>query len=334
MKKEKRIEALAWLGKEMLSNPEISSVQEKARQANGFFTEEFSTLSLKAIEGWHSESVLREWLKNIPETTRAKNIGLVLAGNIPLVGWHDLLAVFGSGHKAHYKPSQSDTVLIEYLIHLLTGKFHEASEYFIKSDRLNHVDALIATGSKTTATHFDYYFREKPRLIRGSRSSMGFVYGFETKEELEPLCDDVMQYFGMGCRSVTKFLVPEGYDFEPFFLALEKYRYLTDHHKFQNNAIYHKSIFLMNGDPFLDNDILMVRNQKSLFSPPAVVNFETYSSLEEAKKMVEEHRADLQCLVSHQGQFPGSIPFGTAQKPEIEDYADGVNTLEFLAGLS
>jgi hypothetical protein len=142
-----------------------------------------------------------------------------------------------------------------------------------------------------------------------------------------------MLYFGLGCRNVTKILVPTGYDFHPFFQALEKYRYLTDHHKFQNNAIYHKSIFLMNGDPFLDNDILMLRKNESLFSPMAVLNYMEYESLEQAKSIVESHAIELQCLVSFQGKWENSIPFGMAQSPKIEDYADGENTLSFLSNL-
>jgi hypothetical protein len=333
MNKTERIAALSWLGRQIQTDSGWENVLERARQKNGFFTPEFSKISLQAIGTWLEEKVLSDWLTNFPENPNPKQIGLILAGNIPLVGWHDLMAVFATGHISVYKPSQSDDVLIGHLIGLLVEKYPEAGPYFIKAERLNDVDALIATGSKATAAHFDYYFRTKPRLIRGSRSSLGFIYGFETEEELSLLCDDVMQYYGMGCRSVSKLLVPEDYDFEPFYKALEKYRYLTDHHKFQNNAIYHKSIFLMNGDSFLDNDILMLRHEKSLFTPPAVVNYEVYKTLDEAKSMVDGHRSELQCLVSHQGQFPGSIPFGTAQKPAIDDYADGVNTLDFLREL-
>ncbi len=333
MNKIERIAALSWLGHQIQTDAGLENALEQARQKNGFFTPEFSTLSVQGIGIWLQEKVLSEWLTDFPENPNPKQIGLILAGNIPLVGWHDLMAVFATGHISVYKPSQADDVLISYLIGLLVEKHPDAGSYFIKAERLNDVDALIATGSKATAAQFDYYFRTKPRLIRGSRSSLGFIYGFETEEELSLLCDDVMQYYGMGCRSVSKLLVPEDYDFEPFYKGLEKYRYVTDHHKFQNNAIYHKSIFLMNGDPFLDNDILMLRQEKSLFTPPAVVNYEVYRNLEEAKLMVEAHRSELQCMVSHQGQFPGSIPFGTAQKPAIDDYADGVNTLDFLRKL-
>jgi len=333
MKKEERISALVWLGQTIQSYPELNDALELAKQKNGFFTEEFSRLALNGIVTWLARPVLETWLDGFPEPAVTQKVGLVLAGNIPLVGWHDLMSVFASGNIACYKLSKSDEVLIDFLVNLLCEQFPLASTYFQKAERLNHVDALIATGSKTTASHFDYYFRTKPRLIRGSRSSLGFIYGFENQEELVPLCNDVMQYFGMGCRSVTKLLVPENYDFDLFFKALEKYRYLTDHYKFQNNAIYHKSIFLMNGDPFLDNDILMLRRENSLFTPPAVVNFEVYSSLDEAKQMVQNHKYELQCLVSHRGQFTGSIPFGTAQQPSIIDYADGINTLEFLRSI-
>jgi hypothetical protein len=334
MNKVERIEALDWLGSNISNHQDLNAVLDTARFKNGFFSNEFSLLAIENIKSWMAKPVLEDWLLQFPETDNPQKVGLVLAGNIPLVGWHDMMAVFASGHLAFYKPSHSDEILIEWLVSTLCNQFPLAKPYFQKVERMNEVDALIATGSKTTGTHFDYYFRNKPRVIRGSRSSLGFIYGFETEEELVLLCDDVMQYFGMGCRSVTKLLVPVDYDFTNFFKALEKYRYLTDHHKFQNNAIYHKSIFLMNGDPFLDNDILMIRQEKSLYTPPAVVNFEVYHNMEEAKAIVARHMPELQCMVSHMGQFPGTIPFGSAQKPAIQDYADGINTLDFLKSLN
>lgn len=333
MNKQERIDALDWLGHRIADYPDLETILDKAKQRNGFFIPEFSRLALQNISSWMQKEMLDQWLSGVSDLPQKARVGLVLAGNIPLVGWHDLMSVFASGHIACYKPSQADEVLIDFLVNQLCQQFPQAIPYFRKVERLNEVDALIVTGTRTTGNHFDYYFRTRPRLIRGSRSSLALIYGFETEQELSLLCDDVMQYFGMGCRSVTKFLVPQGYEFDSFFRALEKYRYLTGHHKFQNNAIYHKSIFLMNGDPFLDNDILMLREEKSLFTPPAVVNFEVYQTMEEARIIVDQHRPDLQCMVSHKGQYPGSIPFGTAQKPGISDYADGIDTLSFLKSI-
>jgi hypothetical protein len=333
LSKEERIRALLGLGDWVGSNQIREQIFSKAEQENRFFIPDFVEKAVQSILTWLSKENLEAWLGKIPSTTEAKKVGLVLAGNIPLVGFHDLLAVFSTGHKAVYKPSSQDKVLIDWLLTGLTEVEPRASEYFQKTDSLKNVDALMATGSSNTAAHFDYYFRHLPRLIRGSRSSLGIFFGFETAQELEGLCDDVMLYFGLGCRNVTKILVPTGYDFHPFFQALEKYRYLTDHHKFQNNAIYHKSIFLMNGDPFLDNDILMLRKNESLFSPMAVLNYMEYESLEQAKSIVESHAIELQCLVSFQGKWENSIPFGMAQSPKIEDYADGENTLSFLSNL-
>jgi hypothetical protein len=335
MKKTERLQALAKLADAVHTDASLPDVLRRAGHRNAYFTEEFVSLALKAVLSWNELSVLEAWSTAVPEQTLGeKKVGLVLAGNLPLVGWHDLLSVFVSGHIACYKPSQHDEILVDYLIAKLVGIAPEAGRYFQKVDRLNEVEALIATGSSNTALHFDYYFRHIPRLIRGSKSSLGIVYGFEAKEELELLCDDIMQYFGMGCRSVTKILVPEEYDFHPFFSALEKYRYLTDHHRYQNNAIYHKSIFLMNSDAFLDNDILMLRHQESLFSPQGVLHYQYYGSQDELKELIAQHKADLQCFVSAGGQYPGSLPFGKAQQPNIDDYADGVNTLAFLGGLS
>lgn len=335
MKKTERLQALARLAHAVHADAALPDVFRRAGHRNPYFTEDFASQALEAVLSWNQESTLQAWAASVPEQNESeKKVGLVLAGNLPLVGWHDLLTVFVSGHMACFKPSQHDEILIDYLLAKLVEIAPEAGRYFQKVERLNEVEALIATGSSNTALHFDYYFRHIPRLIRGSKSSLGIVYGFEAKEELELLCDDIMQYFGMGCRSVTKILVPEEYDFHPFFSALEKYRYLTDHHRYQNNAIYHKSIFLMNGDAFLDNDILMLRHQESLFSPQGVLHYQYYGSQDELKALIAGHQADLQCFVSAGGQYPGSIPFGRAQQPAIDDYADGVNTLAFLAGLS
>jgi hypothetical protein len=333
MEKKERIEALVWLGENLWTLPGLEDAIHRAGIRNAYFTEEFVRLALSGIQSWLRKDVLENWSNPVTEPAFSKKVGLVMAGNIPLVGFHDLMCVFVSGHVALYKPSNSDEVLTDFVIGVLLGQFPNASSYFQKTERLNLAEALIATGSRNTAVHFNHYFRHVPRIVRGARSSLGVVYGFERKEELEPLCDDVMQYFGMGCRSITKILVPEGYDFHPFFEALEKYRYLTDHHKFQNNAIYHKSIFLMNGDHFLDNDILMIRERPELFSPQGVLHFEVYQNLEEAREIARNHANELQCIVSYQAQFPESLPFGTAQNPGIDAYADGINTMQFLGKL-
>lgn len=330
MKKTWRLEALAWLGENLLKLEGLDAGIERAGQVNPFFTREFCLLSLESIVAWLQEDQLKKWAYSIPEETPAATVGLIMAGNLPLVGWHDLMSIFVSGHTCKYKTSSQDEILPEFLLEALFSAYPDAEKYFEKTERMKGVSALIASGSNASAAHFEYYFRGIPQLIRGSRSSLGFIFGFESKEELSPLCDDIMQYFGMGCRSVSKILVPEGYDFSAFFESLEKYRYLTHHHRFQNNAIYHKAIFLMNGDPFLENDMLVVRENARLFSPPGVLNYEVYRTMEEATTIMEAHRKELQCVVSHQAQLKGTIPFGTAQRPGITDYADGADTLEFL----
>jgi hypothetical protein len=330
MKKSERLEVLAWLGREMFQLEGLENAIVRAGQLNPFFTDEFCRLSLRSIQSWLQPDTLSDWMKEVQETNHPRIIGLIMAGNLPLVGWHDVISIFASGNICRYKPSSQDSILPAFLIDSLLKEFPEAGLYFEKSDNMKGIDAIIATGSNASATHFDYYFRHIPRLIRGSRSSLGFIFGFETQDELVPLCDDIMQYFGMGCRSVTKLLVPAGYDFGQFFQGLEKYRYLTDHHRFQNNAIYHKAIFLMNGDPFLENDILILRENDNLFSPPGVLNYQFYDSLEDAKSIISRHKNEMQCMVSHQAQLPDSLAFGEAQQPGIRDYADGADTLKFL----
>lgn len=334
MNKVQREEALIWLGKNLGSLPGLDAAIEKAGLLNPFFIPGFCRLSLASIQNWLEENSLKEWLQDVPEQQQNKTIGLIMAGNLPLVGWHDLMCVFASGYKCRYKLSSQDSILPEFLLKALITRFPEAAAYFEAGERMREIGGLIASGSNASAGQFDYYFRHIPRLIRGSRSSLAIIYGFENKEELRPLSDDVMQYFGMGCRSVTKLLIPESYDFSYFFDCLEDYRYLTENHRYQNNAIYHKAIFLMNGDPFLENDMLVVREHKKLFSPPGVLHYQVYKSMEEASEIIESHRHKLQCMVSQAGQFPGSIPFGTAQFPRLVDYADGINTMDFLRAMA
>lgn len=330
MNKSDRIAALCWLGENLESLPGLEEAIIKAGLENPFFTEEFCQLSLRSVRKWMQKPVLESWLAELPETGTAKTAGLILAGNLPLVGWHDVLSVFASGHRSRIKFSSRDSILPQFLIRSLIQRFPAAESYFEWKDEMKGIDALIASGSNATARQFEYYFRFIPRLIRGAKSSLGLVYGFETASGLTLLCDDIMQYFGMGCRSITKLLVPENYDFSLFFESMEKYRYFSNHHRYQNNVIYHQAIFLMNGDPFLENNLLLVRRNDSLFSPPGVLNFQEYQTLDDAASIISRHKADLQCLVSHGGQFAGSIPWGMAQQPGIGDYADGVNTLEFL----
>lgn len=334
MNKNERISALALLPELVEKSGIVDKKLELARIENAFFIPEFSKQALENVLSWHKKETLALWTSNQPEPTEVKRVGLLLAGNIPLVGWHDILAVFASGHKIYYKPSKQDQVLLDWLISLLVLHFPDAGYYFQKVERLNEIDALIATGSSNTALHFDYYFRKVPRLIRGSKSSLAVIYGFETSEQLSPLADDIFLYFGLGCRNVTKILVPVGFDFRPLMEALEKYRFLADHNKFINNCIYHKAIFLMNGDPFLENDLISIRENASLFSPMGVLNYQVYSSLTEAKEIVQGHKPDVQCILSYNGEWEGSIPFGTSQEPSINDYADGENTLEFLKKLA
>ena len=331
---QQRINALVDLTT-LIKEVDKDQIFELAKNKNGFFIPEFSGLALSNVLDWNNKQSLQDWAKDVPEVKlKPKKVGLILAGNIPLVGWHDLLTVFISGNIAVYKPSTNDEVLIDWLVKNLISVCPEAKDYFIKSENMKGIDAIIATGSSSSALHFHYYFKQIPRLIRGSKSSLGLLYGFENQAELELLADDIFLYFGLGCRNVSKILVPEDYDFDTLFKATEKYKSLIDNYKFQNNAIYHQSIFLMNGDTFLHNDILMIRPNDSLYSPISVLNYQVYNNLEHAKEIIESHKPDLQCLLSHKGQLMGSIPFGSAQKPDVEQYADGVNTLEFLLSLA
>lgn len=305
--------------------------QERAYRENPWFIPEFITLSIQNIaDKFLSEKALIEWINHysIPETnSNPKNIGLVMAGNIPLVGFHDLLCCFISGHKTTIKPSSKDTVLIKFIIAEMTNWNPELSNWVQFAENLKGCDAYIATGSNNTSRYFEYYFGKYPHIIRKNRTSVAILDGSETTDELNALADDIQLYFGLGCRNITKIYVPEGYDFLPILNALRKYEHYMDFHKYKHNYDYHLAILIMSNRYYMNNDSIILTENIAAYSPVSQIHYEKYS---DKQKLIEflKGNEEIQCVIGH-----GHFKFGTAQSPSLFDYADGVDTMQFLTSI-
>ncbi len=332
MNLQQRIDLLSRLGEYIQSdNNEWQLVKEKAGNQNGWFTPEFIELSVSNIaSSFLQKNKLEEWVKayRLPlQNTSPKMVGIIMAGNIPLVGFHDLLCVFITGHRATIKASSKDQVLIKHLVDTMSIWDEEINQLIVFSEMLKGCDAYIATGSNNSAGYFDYYFGKYPHIIRRNRTSVAILTGSETTEELDKLADDVSLYFGLGCRNVTKLYVPEGYDFIPLITAFKKYNYLADHHKYKNNYDYNLAIHLLNKKNYMSNESLLLIEDRSLFSPISQLNYEFYTDLTSVSNSLNQH-PELQCIAGR-----NFISFGQSQKPSLNDYADGVDTMRFLTAL-
>ncbi|HEX4372736.1 MAG TPA: acyl-CoA reductase, partial [Puia sp.] len=276
---------------------------------------------------------LENWCKQyaIPEKEdNAKTVGLIMAGNIPLVGFHDFLCVFISGHKQIIKPSSKDETLIKHIVQYLSEKNDAVKDVVSFSEMLKGCDAYIATGSNNSARYFEYYFGKYPNIIRRNRTSVAVLIGDENKEELERLSSDISLYFGLGCRNVTKIYVPENYDFLPLLDALKKFDYFSHHPKYKNNYDYQLAILIINGKYYMTNGSIILTENNAAFSPISVLHYEYYR-LTPTPLLAErgfENSEDIQCIAGK-----NFLPFGSTQKPSLTDYADGIDTLKFLAEL-
>jgi hypothetical protein len=311
----------------------INSVQ----QTNAWFIEEYVRLAYKNIGGMLNMSVLQKWLAAYKELecdeTVPQTVAVIMAGNIPLVGFHDFLSVLISGHKILIKESSKDPLIHEVANALCV--IEPDFERFISfvNGKLSNFDAVIATGSNNTKRYFEYYFSKYPSIIRGHRSSVAVVLGNESKEDLEKLADDVFLYFGMGCRNVSKIFIPNHYPVRNIIEAFEKYTpILSNHHKYFNNYEYYKSIYLVNKTPFFDSGCFMMKFDNLIVSPLSVVYLEEYSTEDFLIKSLEVMSDSLQCVVSQSEKY-SSVRLGDAQKPGLDDYADGVDVLKFLIDL-
>jgi hypothetical protein len=316
----------------------FTELLEREPVLNPWFTKEYLMLALRGIAAMLEEESLRKWLlvydlKSQPSGT-GKIVGLVLAGNIPLVGFHDVMAVLAAGHRVFAKTSTRDDRLIRQVAKILSAIDPDlGGRIRFTEDRLSGMDAVIATGSDNSARYFEYYFREIPHIIRKNRNGVAVLTGNEPKEELAALGEDIFSYFGMGCRNVTKLYVPVDYDLKVLLAVLDRYQYLYQHHKYGNNVDYYRSIYLMNRIPILDNGVLLLKGDNSIASPVGVVFYERYSEIGQVQGELEQRRQEIQCIVSTSPDIEAAILPGTTQTPMPWDYADGVDTVRFLMEL-
>jgi len=332
MNLQHRIDLLVRLKEYISANDEAwQQVKEKAGQENSWFIPDFVELATRNIaRSFLKKDVLEQWAANYKLKTindKPVSVGIVMAGNIPLVGFHDWLCVFISGYRAVVKPSSKDRVLVKHLIEKIGEWDKEAGNMTSFSEMLKGCDAYIATGGNNSSRYFEYYFGKYPHIIRRNRTSVAILDGKETVNELEKLADDVYLYFGLGCRNVTKIYVPEGYDFISLLEAFKKYNYLADHYKYKNNYDYNLAILLLNKKYYLTNGSILLVEEPGLFSPISQLNYEFYTDGDSLDTRLK-NEPDLQCITGK-----GRLPFGAAQCPGIGDYADGVDTLAFLSGL-
>lgn len=332
MNLQHRIDLLVRLGQYILSSsPEWDSAKEKASYENGWFIPEFIDLATENIARcFLQKDILNTWASSyqLPAAgSHPKKVGIVMAGNIPLVGFHDFLCVFISGHRAIIKPSSKDQVLIKKLVEKM-GEWNSAIKNSCEfSEMLKGCDAYIATGSNNSSRYFQYYFGKYPNIIRRNRTSVAVLTGKESMEELGKLADDVFLYFGLGCRNVTKMYVPQGYDFVPLLETFKKYNYFADHHKYKNNYDYNLALHLLNKKYYMTNGAILFIEDSGFFSPISQLNYEFYEDFDSLTGLLKNNPG-LQCTVSE-----GNTDFGRTQQPSITDYADGADTMQFLSTL-
>jgi len=325
-----RTDLLCRLGDHIRENgSEWQAVKERAGWENPWFIPEFVELATTAIaRDFLKREKLIPWAGayKVPATQiHPKTVGIVMAGNIPLVGFHDFLATFISGHRQLIKLSTKDQVLLKHLVEKLTEWNPTVAEYVSFSEMLKGCNAYIATGSNNSARYFEFYFNKYPHIIRRNRTSIAILNGKETRVELGNLADDVYQYFGLGCRNVTKIYVPQDYDFTLLLDVFRKYDHLIDFHKYKNNYDYQLAILILNKQYFMSNGSILLAENKSLFSPISQLHYEHYK---EEPNTPNEIKDQVQCVIGRKG-----IEFGMAQQPGLADYADGSDTLQFLLSL-
>ena len=354
---ERRIKAFVELGKYLKlfaapSNPVeqaaselYSKLGEKMEAAvrlsfhhNGWFTEANVRSALGALGASLEEPKLRQWLGNYPglreEEGSLKRVGVIMAGNVPAVGFHDMLCVLISGNIFAGKLSGDDRLLLPLIAEALAEiEPAFAGRFSFTQERLPAIDAVIATGSNNSARYFEYYFGKYPHIIRKNRNSIAVLDGTETEDELRRLGHDIFGYYGLGCRSVSKIFVPEGFDLDRLFKAIYEFRWVLENNKYANNYDYNKTVYLLNGDSLIENGFIMLKEDIGIASPVATLYYEYYKDEEAIRERLRQDAASIQCVVSKRADVKNKVDFGKSQRPELWDYADGVDTLKFLLTL-
>lgn len=298
---------------------------------NPWFTQENIIFCIKNWGETLTLDSLQNWSQHYQSTTQPKQIGIIMAGNLPLVGLHDLICVLLSGHQALVKSSSKDSILMNWVIEKLITFNPEFKNQIQIVEKVQQPDAIIATGSNNTARYFEYYFKNIPHIIRKNRTSIAILEGSEKPEELQNLAKDIFLYFGLGCRNVTKLYLPENYNTDLLFEAFFPYNQVINHVKYANNYDYNRAIYLMGKENFLDNNFVMLRQAAELHSPIGVVHYEFYSDLNQLQNELKSQQEEIQCIATNstQIQLP-TVRLGETQKPSLTDYADGVDTMKFL----
>lgn len=345
MNLQSRIKAFVRLGERMLTDSKQgckSLFESKIRDAsihNPWFTSENVYYAIDSISNhWLTAETLNAFVSKYPEKyfnpVQSKKVVVIMAGNIPFAGFHDLICVLLTGHRFLGKVSSKDGQLISAIIELLCEIDPEFKNLIELSEvTLHGFDAVIATGSDNSSRYFDYYFKSYPTIIRKHRNSIAILSGKETEEELTKLSDDIFLYFGLGCRNVSMLLVPEGYDFKVLLKAFKTWQNLDTHNKYMNNYEFQKTMNLMNLVDHIDTDFLLLKQNDSISSTVGVVHYKEYRDIQTVLKFVESHQDELQCIVGDIKVIPNMIPFGTTQNPDIDEFADGIDTIEFLGKL-
>jgi len=306
---------------------------------NAWFTEEQIRKSLHAIAKSLSEASVNQWMRMYPalpvEKACEKTVGVVMAGNIPLVGFHDMISVLMSGNKFLGKMSAKDDRLINMLADILCFIHPDFKKKLnFTQAYLKNVDAVIATGSNNTSRYFDYYFKDIPSIIRKNRNGIALLTGNESDVDLKNIGDDIFSYFGLGCRNVTKVFIPQEYNLEIFLQVLESFKNYSNHNKYMNNIDYHRSVYLMNKVSYLDNGVILFKEDINMASPVGVVYYEKYSQIELVKEKILQQKDLIQCVVTIADDINGSVLPGQSQYPSLWDYSDGVDTMEYLSNLT
>jgi hypothetical protein len=334
MRIEERIDAFSKLGVSLDELPEqnFQSIAEQARLHNPWFTEPNVRMAVRGIVKMLDHDNLIRWTSNYKSVNNPQKIAVIMAGNIPLVGFHDFLSVLVSGHHILIKCSSKDSTLIKFIANKLIEiepQFQSAIEY---GEILKGFDAIIATGSDNSSRYFEYYFGKYPNIIRKNRTSIAILTGTESNEDLTLLGIDVFSYFGLGCRNVSKVYIPENYSLEKLFVSWEPYHDTIHHHKYCNNYDYQKSLLLVGRKPFLDNGFVMLEESQKLVSPISIVYYERYTDEQQLRASLERIKEKTQCTIENSPA--SSVKFGQAQYPAVNDYADRIDTLQFLTELT
>ncbi|HMQ07539.1 MAG TPA: acyl-CoA reductase [Saprospiraceae bacterium] len=337
MSLEERIDRLAEMGQQMLKDPHMEEITHKAYAANPWFTIENVKKSIEVIcTEYLNRAKLQEWTRqyNIHTTPQSKAIGLVMAGNIPAVGFHDLLSVWICGYKALIKFSTKDQNIMSWITGWMNRLDTREDNYITEVELLTNFDAVIATGGDNTSRYFEYYFRHVPHIIRKNRNGIAILHGSENYDDLYLLGHDVFSYFGLGCRNVSRLWAPESFEVDALLEPWNNFDHVMDHTKYKNNYDYNLALFLLNKEKFIQHPNILLKEDDQIASRIACINISRYQSLQEVMDDINHNADKIQCIISAQSMGGVSvISPGQSQNPSLWDYADGVDTMQFLTTL-